>query len=321
MIRTWFMVVLASASVAIFVCATIPRTSAHPSPLGASQEAIIAANSVPSPDQIRALFARAVENQHRNDRALEEFDRVEHVVIRKSENGEIVSDRTERVLPSGTGTMKLLMSENGTPVAPDLYRHQLEYAVTALELAIHPNDRYKQDLVKFEKRHRDHAEFVETASKAFRITWAGRETRADSTGEHHSRTLAKFLLDPDPNYKPSTRIAVIFEHVHAQLWIDDDQAQFARLEGDIASDVTFGGGIIGKLNRGGHFMMEQSEAAPGVWLPTVYANDVDGRKFVLGFGIHERTEVTHYRRVGPPAQSIEIIRGELNNLKAGNPSH
>ena len=281
--------------------------------LSAAQGPMITANPAPTPEQVQSLIARAVENQHRNDRAIEEFDRVEHVITRKGESAEIVSDRTDRVLPTGTGTMKLEMAENDSPVSPDVYRHDLEYAVTALNLAMHPNERYKQDLVKFEKRRRDRGEFVDTAMKAFRITWAGRETRG-------SLTLAKFLLEPDPNFKPTSRLAVSFEHVHAVLWVDEAQAQFARLEGNITSDITFGGGIVGKVYEGGHFMMEQSEVAPGVWLPTVYTYDLDGRRFMFGFGVHERTEVTRYRHVGPPAQSIEIIRNELNKLTAETPS-
>jgi len=95
----------------------------------------------------------------------------------------------------------------------------------------------------------------------------------------------------------------------------------ARVEGDIISDISFGGGIAGKIYRGGHFVMEQSEVAPGVWLPTLFTYDVDGRKFLFGFGIHERTEISRYRHLGPPSQSIEIIRAELNNLAAGTPAH
>ena len=94
----------------------------------------------------------------------------------------------------------------------------------------------------------------------------------------------------------------------------------ARLEGDITSDITFGGGIVGKVYHGGHFVMEQSEVAPGLWFPTLYTYDVDGRKFLFSFGVHERTDVTHYRRVGPPSQSIEVIRSELNNLTAETPA-
>jgi hypothetical protein len=291
-------------------------------PRAGGQDAIVTGNPAPSTEQVQSLIARAVENQHRNDRAGEEFERLERVVTRKpGESSDKPSDRTDRVLPSGTGTMKLQVAENGSPVPPDLYRRELQYAVSALDLAIHPNERYKQDLVKFERRRRDRAELVDTSVKAFRMRWAGRETLPDSSGARSSRTVAKFLLEPDPSYRPPNRLAGTFEHVHAALWVDESQAQFVRVEGDITSDITFAGGIAGKIYHGGHFEMEQSEVEPGVWLPTLFTYDMDGRKFLFGFGVHEQTQISRYRRVGPPAQAIELIRSELNNLSAESPAH
>jgi hypothetical protein len=41
---------------------------------------------------------------------------------------------------------------------------------------------------------------------------------------------------------------------------------------------------------------------------------------VFPFAIHERTEITRYRRVGPPPQAVEIVRNELNNLTAATPA-
>jgi hypothetical protein len=318
MIRTKYLVAMGTA-----LLATAPWMVAVPTArvLAAGQGAIIDANPAPTAEQLQSLIDRAIENQHRNDRAIEEFERVERVITRKPDaNPAALTDRTDRVLPSGTGTMKLPLAENGVPVSPELYRHWLQIAVSALDIAIHPNERYNQDMVRFQKRRRERSELVDSAPKAFRMKWAGRETRHDPGTPHGTRTLAKILLDPDPGYKPTSRFAAVFEHVHATLWVDETQAQFARLEGDITSDISFGAGIAGKIYRGGHFVMEQSEVAPGVWLPTVYTYDVDGRKFLFGFGVHERTEITRYRRVGPPSQSIEIVRAELNNLSAETPA-
>jgi len=316
--RAKFIVALGTALVAMAQWAATPPARA----LGGAQRATVEANPAPAAEQIRSLIERAIENQHRNDRALEEFERVERVVTRKpDETSVVLSDRTDRVVPSGNGTMKLPLAENGRAVSPELYRSELQFAVTALDIAIHPNDRYKTDLVKFERRRRERSDLVDSAPKAFLLKWAGRETRPDSAQPHGSRTLAKILLDPDPDYKPTSRFAAAFQHVHATTWLDEGQAQFARVEGDIISDISFGGGIAGKIYRGGHFVMEQSEVAPDVWLPTLFTYDVDGRKFLFGFGIHERTEISRYRRLGPPSQSIEIIRAELNNLAAGTPTH
>jgi hypothetical protein len=284
------------------------------------QGAIITGNPAPSPEQIHSLIARAIENQHRDDQALEEFERTEHTIAHKAENAGILTDLTERVVPSATGNIKLKLAENGAPVSAEMYRTEVEFAVNALGLAMHPNDRYKEDLAKFDRRRHDHAELVDAAPKAFRVTWAGRETRADPNGTHAPRTLMKFLLDPDPDYKPINRFAASFQHVHATLWVDEAEAQFARLEAEIATDITFGGGIAGKVYHGGHIMMVQEEVAPGVWLPTLFNYEVDGRKFLFAFGAHERTEITRYRRIGPPPQAIEIMRNELNNLTAATPA-
>ncbi|HWF12693.1 MAG TPA: hypothetical protein VG272_03080 [Candidatus Acidoferrales bacterium] len=278
----------------------------------------ISPNPAPSADQIHALIMRAIQNQHRDDLALQEFERVEHKIARSGENAGVTVDITERILPSTTGNIKLKLAERGVPVTPQEYRNELQIAENIFSLAIHPNDHYKEDLAKYERRRRDRAELVDTAMKAFRITWAGREMRTDSNGPH---TFMKFLLNPDPDYEPINRFAASFQHVHAVLWVDEAQAQFARLEGDIATDIPFAGGIAGKVYRGGHVVMEQEEIAPGIWLPTVYTYDVDGRKFLFAFGIHERTEITHYRRIGPPSQAIEVVRNDLNNLPAVTPTH
>ena len=279
-----------------------------------TQAPTISPNPAPTAEELASLLSRLAENQHHNDRALEEFERVERVISHKDgENSANVPEHTDRVLPSGTGIMRLPMKQGASPVSPQAYRRELQGAISALELALHPNERYREDLVKFEKRRRDRAELVDAAAKAFRVTWAGRET-------HGSRTLAKLLLTPDPNYKPPSRLTTIFGHVRATLWVDESAGQIARTEAEITSDVDFVGGIVARIFHGGRFEMDKSEVAPEIWLPTLIVFDMDGRRFLFGFGIHERTEITNYRRVGPPAEAIELLRSELSSLVAETPT-
>ena len=61
-------------------------------------------------------------------------------------------------------------------------------------------------------------------------------------------------------------------------------------------------------------MQERYEIAPGLWLPTYEQYDFDGRKFLLSFSIHERTFYSEYRKVGPPAEAVKLIRAELDKL-------
>ena len=282
-------------------------------PAGAAAQG--SSDSSPTPAQVQALFSRAIENQHHNEEVLEEFERVERVVTRnEGDSTAVASDHTSRVIPTGTGIIRIDVPMDHSPASMAAYRRDLRQAIAADQLAIHPNDREKQDSAKFEKRRRDRAELLDDAGKAFHAKWAGRETR-------DSRTLAKFLLQPNPEYHPATRFGAIFQHVHATIWIDEGESQMARLEADIDSDISFGGGILGKVYRGGHIVMEQQEVQPGMWEPALLTYDVDGRKFIVGFAIHDRTEISGYRRLGQPAQAIEIIQKELNSLEASSDPH
>jgi hypothetical protein len=117
--------------------------------LTSSQGAIISANPAPSADQIQALIVRAIQNQHRDDQALQEFERIEHRIARSGENANVITDITERIMPSTAGNVKLKMAEHGTPVTPEEYRSELQIALNILNLTIHPNDHYKEDLAKY----------------------------------------------------------------------------------------------------------------------------------------------------------------------------
>jgi hypothetical protein len=84
-----------------------------------------------------------------------------------------------------------------------------------------------------------------------------------------------------------------------------------RGEAHIMRDISFGGGILGKVYRGGVFSMEQAEVAPGIWEPTRYQYDFGGRKFVFSFDEHEIVEASHYRRVGSPREALAVVQNEL----------
>lgn len=298
--------VLALAALLIVLLKAVPAAGAEASPA--------ATKTAPSPAQIQALLARVVENQHRNDRAIGEFERVEHVVSREGgQNSAADSDRVDRVLPSGTGVMRLLIQQDGKVISPEYHRRELEGAIKALELVIHPNARYQRDYKKFEKRGQDRAELVNNVPKAFDVTWEGTET-------YDGRTFAKLLLEPNPDYHSVSRLTAAFQHVRATMWVDESSAQIARIEAKIVSDINFAGGVFGKIDSGGRFELEQAEVEPGIWLPTLYSYDMEGRKFLFPFDAHVRIKTSHYRRVWPPSHAIQMLRDELHSLVAESPA-
>jgi len=303
---------LLAALAACALMAAAPRAG-----LGATQQAAPADSSAapsgpaPSPEAVRALMARMVENQHRNDRALEEYERIERTVTRKAgPDSPVVSERTDLVMPTGTGVIRFPAKTDGSPPDAESSKRNIEFVIHALELAQNPDDHEKQDFAKLEKRRRERADLVNETGRAFRVTFLGRE-------ERDSHVYGKYLLEPDPNFKPSARFGSLFEHVRATVWVDESAAQVVRIEADIATDANFGAGILGKVYHGGHFEMDQAEAAPGVWLPTRYKYDFSGRKFLFGFEMHELSQISRYRRLGTPSDALAAARRELQT----NPSN
>jgi hypothetical protein len=274
--------------------------------------AALARAQAPAPGELRALIERVVANQHRNDAALAEYERRERVVARKAGEPErIVEDKTFRVFPTGTGTIRVLIEEKGRPVKRDAYEKGLRYVEQSLVNALNPDlARQKEAVAKWEKRTRERRELVDAVPQAFLVTWLGRETR-------NGRALAKLRFEPNPEFKPATRNAEIFTHVKAVLWVDEEKAQVARMEAEIARDIGVFGGVFGKVYKGGRFLLEQTEVADGVWLPTRHEFEYDGRRFVFPFSVYETTEAAAYRRIGPPKDALAAIRRELQSGGAG----
>ncbi|HEX9759694.1 MAG TPA: hypothetical protein VGA40_02180 [Candidatus Acidoferrales bacterium] len=271
------------------------------------------AENPPTPEEVRRMTERILDNQRRNEASLAEFERREHRrEWRTAEHQRLEVDKIFRVVPTGTGTIKLVLEEKGQPVKPAFYVEQLRVLEEALDTAANrPDDpRQRRAIEKWEKRRAERKELVDAVSEAFEVRWLGREMR-------DGRNLAKVRMMPRPGFKPQTRIQEIFRHVEVTVWVDDDAGQMVRAEADIINDISFGGGLFGKVSKGGRFVMEQSPAGNGLWLPSLYRFDYSGRKFIFPFSVHEEVRISDYRRIGPPAEALVAVRREIAEQARG----
>jgi hypothetical protein len=107
-------------------------------------------------------------------------------------------------------------------------------------------------------------------------------------------------------------------HITAKIWVDHEKNQLARAEAHVMRDMAFGGGILGKLYRGGVFSFEQTEFSPGVWLPVRYQYDFMGRKFLFTFEQHQYIEASQYHHIGPPKEALAQVNSEIASGKIVN---
>lgn len=262
----------------------------------------------PSEAEIHERTQKLISAQHKDDMLLEQYERIErHVSRTGGANPQVLEDKTYRVVPTGSGTLKILLKNGDKPVNPAEYRKQLLAWRNVLEIMLNPDDpRAKAALAKSEKRKRDRAELVDAARDAFLSVWLGRE-------RVNGRLVDIVELHPNPNFHSRSTLEEAMTHITAKIWVDLDTNQLARGEAHVTRDISFGGGILGKLYRGGVFSMDQAELAPDVWLPTRYQYDFMGRKFLFMFEEHQYIEVSHYRLVGTPRQALALVQSELES--------
>jgi hypothetical protein len=253
---------------------------------------------------VPGLFDRVIENQKKNETALDEFERIERVEIKKA-SGDLqpTTVKISRVIPSGTGMYHLSMRPDGRIPDASLYRSNLEQLAKAIALVVNDPQSQRQGLEKYAKKKHDRDDLIDATRKAFLFTYIGEEQRGD-------RLLAKYAMAPNPAFKPASRFTSIYPKVRGFVWVDEEAAQLARIEGDVTEDISVGL-FLAKVYKGSHFMQERYEFSPGLWLPSFSQYDFDGRKFFSMFSIHERTFYTNYKRLGSPAETLAAIRAEL----------
>jgi hypothetical protein len=293
------------AAIAVTAQTNEPRRLASPS---ATQQDPVP--DAPSLAEINVRAQRLAANQHRDDEALKQYERIErHTDLTAAPNPHLIEDRTFRVVPTGTGTLKILLKENGTPTDPTEYRRQLQAWEGVLQLMLRPEDsRAKSAYEKYDRRSQQRAELIDTMIESFTPEWLGRETL-------NGRVCDVFQLDPKPDFHSHSMFQDALSHITAKAWVDRESDQLVRGEAHIMRDISFGGGILGKVYRGGVFSMEQAEVAPGIWEPTRYQYDFGGRKFFFSFDEHQVVEASHYRRVGPPKEALIVVQNELASAK------
>jgi hypothetical protein len=264
----------------------------------------------PSSAELKTRTLKVIANQHSDDNALDQFERIERVYDRTAgQSPKVLEDKTYRVVPIVAGSYRMLVKENDKPVDAAEYNRELQQWATALELALRPDDpRMKSAMEKYQKRQRDRAELVDSTNSAYLEKWLG--------GEMMNGHLCDVVeLDPNPQFHPHSILQDALTHAVVKVWVDHASDQIVRGEAHLTRDISVGGGVLGKLYRGGVFSLEQTEVSPGIWLPVRRQYDYMGRKFLFPFEEHQLIEDTHYLLLGSPNRILTDVRNEIASRK------
>jgi hypothetical protein len=86
---------------------------------------------------------------------------------------------------------------------------------------------------------------------------------------------------PNPAFHPPTHEARVFAAASGDLIADNRQHRIRSVHGTLVHDVTFGGGLLGRLKQGGSFAIEQQQVAPSLWQLTLIHIHLDGNALLF----------------------------------------
>lgn len=119
------------------------------------------------------------------------------------------------------------------------------------------------------RRRRDNV--MKDIPDAFVYSYAGRGPKGT--------IMLKFR--PAPNFQPSSRQSLILQGMAGELWVDPTTQRMVKIDGKLIKDVKIGWGFLARLNQGGTFLMEQSQASDGTWHQKLLSVHFDGTELIF----------------------------------------
>ncbi len=118
----------------------------------------------------------------------------------------------------------------------------------------------KQELENADRVNR----ILKALPDAFLYEYDGTEAGRPGVGRP-GEELLRLKFRPDPKYDPPTHVEQVLVGMQGVLLIDAQKQHIARIDGKLFREVGFGWGILGHLDQGGHFQVEQTNISDDNW--------------------------------------------------------
>jgi hypothetical protein len=103
---------------------------------------------------------------------------------------------------------------------------------------------------------------------------------------------------PNPHYNAPNRELQVFRSLSGKMWIDPASRRLARMDGSLFEDVTFGWGLLGRLNKGGTFSVTQSRVGEDHWEVVSLDVRMSGHAVIFkSINVKQLQRLTDFRRV------------------------
>ena len=157
---------------------------------------------------------------------------------------------------------------------------------------------------------------------AFHYEYEGTEAGQASLGKAGD-TLIRLKFRPNPAFVPPSHVEQALEGMQGYLLIDQQEHRIAEIDGNLFRDVTFGWGLVGRLDKGGRFHVEQANVGAGEWEITKMDLHFTGKILLIkSFNMVSEEVFTDFQRVPDQisfAQGVALLKAEQEKMSGIGP--
>jgi hypothetical protein len=174
-----------------------------------------------------------------------------------------------------------------------------------------------EQLRKKKAREKEDAErtlrIVKALPAAFLYQYDGTETGTAELGKPGDE-LVRLKFTPNPSYSPPSHVEQVLQGMEGYLLIDRNERRIAKIDGVLFREVSFGWGILGHLDKGGHFRVEQADVGNGSWELTAMSLKITGKILMFkGISMISDETFSDFQRVPDRltfAQGVAMLKAE-----------
>jgi hypothetical protein len=257
----------------------------------------------PAEKLVRETVAQEVAAANRNDS--------KHMFLSRKVTPK--GSQTKLYVETNDAMAGMLVAINDKPLNPEQHKAEVDHLAW---LTGSP-----EQLKKKRAREKEDAErtlrIVKAMPDAFRYQYDGTEMGTAELGKAGAQLL-RLKFTPNPAYSPPSRVEQVLQGMEGYLLIDRSARRIARIDGTLFRDITFGWGIIGHLDKGGHFQVQQADVGDGSWDITVMSLKMTGKVLLFKtLSMISDETFSQFRKVPedlPFAKGVDLLRAEEEKM-------
>src|SRR5688572_770276 len=244
------------------------------------------------PQDLREIVRRSIELDRRNTELTKNYgflQRLEEQQLDHEGKMKHRDIRTWDVTVIEGSAYRRLVARNGQPLSPKDQQLEAEKLrkTTELRRKETPEQRARR-ISEWEKSLLKRREPLQELPEAFNFKLVGEEGGA-------------YVIEatPKPGYKPRISGASLLSSVKGRFWIDKRDSQWAKVDLETLDTVAFGGVVV-RISKGSHLVMEQTRVDNEVWLPKMLDLQVAARVLIFkGFRRRYIYNFSEFKKLQP----------------------